>query len=89
MPGGEAKIGAIGVRIRRWISFHGFAVNINNDLSLFDTIVPCGIADSRVARLCDFVPGVDFSAFDRALEQRFPAMLHGLQKGREWLHQGA
>jgi len=43
--GQEAKIGAIGIRIRRWVTAHGFAVNIDPDLSHFNGIVPCGISD--------------------------------------------
>jgi len=41
---GNRKIASIGVAVRRWISYHGFAMNINNDLSTFDTIVPCGLS---------------------------------------------
>ncbi|MCI0499225.1 MAG: lipoyl(octanoyl) transferase LipB [Planctomycetales bacterium] len=42
---GEKKIASIGVQLKKWVTFHGMAININNDLSLFDCIVPCGLDD--------------------------------------------
>ncbi|GIV09649.1 MAG: octanoyltransferase [Fimbriimonadales bacterium] len=47
----NAKIAAIGVKVTKWVSMHGFALNVSNDLSLFSTIVPCGIADRPVTSI--------------------------------------
>lgn len=52
---GGAKIGALGIRISRGISYHGFALNISPDLSGYNLIVPCGLTDTPVARLADYV----------------------------------
>jgi lipoyl(octanoyl) transferase len=49
--GREAKIGAIGVRVRRWVTLHGLSINVDPDLSHFDGIVPCGIAEFPVTSL--------------------------------------
>ncbi len=51
IPGRERKIAALGVRCSRWITMHGFAFNINTDLTYFDGIIPCGIRNKRVSSL--------------------------------------
>ncbi len=76
MDGGrEAKIGAIGVRVRRWITFHGFSVNIAPDLSHFGGIVPCGLPEFDVTSLARLGVDTHMRAFDSALFRHFPAFL--------------
>jgi lipoyl(octanoyl) transferase len=71
--GFEDKIAAIGVRLRRWVSFHGIAINVEPDLSHFDAIVPCGVADPRygVTSLVDLGHPVTTADVDVALRQAF------------------
>lgn len=74
-PAGEAKIGAIGVRVRRWVTMHGMAINVSTDLSAFGAIVPCGIADKGVTRLVDLQPGARMDDLDEALRRNAAAFL--------------
>ena len=78
--GREAKIGAIGVRVRRWVTMHGFAVNLSPDLSHFSGIVPCGIDEFGVTSLADL--GIDLApgAWDEALRANAPAFLRALEQ---------
>jgi lipoyl(octanoyl) transferase len=71
--GYEDKIAAIGVRLRRWVSFHGIAINVEPDLSHFSAIVPCGVADARygVTSLVDLGLPVGLADVDVALKQAF------------------
>ena len=69
--GREEKIAAIGVRLKKWVSFHGISVNINPDLSHFDGIVPCGISEHGVASLTSLGKAIAMSEFDAALRQNF------------------
>ncbi len=48
---GRKKIGSVGVRLKRWVTFHGMAININNDLSIFETIVPCGLKNVQITNV--------------------------------------
>src|ERR1700742_2458445 len=71
--GYEDKIAAIGVRLRRWVSFHGIAINVEPDLSHFSAIVPCGVADPRygVTSLVDLGHPVGMADVDIALRGAF------------------
>ena len=71
--GHEDKIAAIGVRLRRWVSFHGIALNVEPDLSHFSAIVPCGVVDARygVTSLVDLGLPVTIEDVDVALRQAF------------------
>tara|TARA_B110001454_G_scaffold193052_1_gene193706 strand:+ start:1877 stop:2560 length:684 start_codon:yes stop_codon:yes gene_type:complete len=78
--GREAKIGAIGVRVRRWVTLHGFSVNINPDLTHFGGIVPCGIAEFPVTSLSALGIHASMSDFDAALRAHFPGFIAALRK---------
>lgn len=54
----DRKVAAIGIKVSRWITMHGFALNVCPDLSGFEQIVPCGIADKAVGSLEQFIPGI-------------------------------
>ena len=67
----EDKIAAIGVRVRRWVTFHGISINVEPDLSHFDGIVPCGIAQHGVTSLVDLGYPVTLTDVDVALRSAF------------------
>ena len=67
----EDKIAAIGVKLRRWVSFHGISINVEPDLSHFSGIVPCGIRDHGVTSLVDLGLPVTMEDVDLALQQEF------------------
>ena len=73
-PAREDKIAAIGVKLRRWISFHGISLNVEPDLDHFRGIVPCGIADHGVTSLVDLGHTVTMDDADQALRQSFEAI---------------
>ncbi|WP_299209424.1 lipoyl(octanoyl) transferase LipB [uncultured Tateyamaria sp.] len=70
----EDKIAAIGIRLRKWVSFHGLSINVEPDLSHFDGIVPCGIAEHGVTSLVDLGLPVTMEDVDVALRQSFDSV---------------
>ena len=73
--GGEAKIAAVGVRVRHWVTFHGIAINVDPDLQGFAGIVPCGIRDHGVTSLAALGIGATMADVDSALRRNFEAAL--------------
>jgi lipoyl(octanoyl) transferase len=70
----EDKVAAIGIRLRKWISFHGLSINVEPDLSHFSGIVPCGISDYGVTSLIDLGLPVTMADVDVALQETFASV---------------
>ena len=64
------KVAAIGVRVSKWIAYHGFAININNDLSKYNNIIPCGISDKGVTNLKE-IKDQDYKNLDKIIIDTF------------------
>lgn len=73
----EDKIAAIGIKLRRWVSFHGISINVEPDLSHFDGIIPCGIREHGVTSLVDLGLPVSMADLDAALMATFPRRFQG------------
>ncbi|MBD2111445.1 MULTISPECIES: lipoyl(octanoyl) transferase LipB [Cyanophyceae] len=68
---GNTKLAAIGIKVSRWVTMHGFALNVCPDLSGFEAIVPCGIADKSVGSLAQFCPGITVESVRPVVVTRF------------------
>ena len=75
----EAKIGALGVRVKRWVTLHGFSINVAPDLSHFSGIVPCGISEFGVTSLAELGKQMPLPMVDAALKRSFLPFLNGLR----------
>ena len=71
------KIAAIGIRLRKWVSFHGISINVEPDLEHFSGIVPCGITEHGVTSLVDLGLPVTMEDLDVALKAKFDEMFQG------------
>jgi lipoyl(octanoyl) transferase len=69
--GSEDKIAAIGVRVRKWVTFHGISINVSPELEHFTGIVPCGISQHGVTSFAKLGKGVDLAELDKVLIQEF------------------
>jgi lipoyl(octanoyl) transferase len=81
IPGRERKICAIGVRCSRWITMHGFAVNINTDLGYFNNIIPCGIENKQVTSIeKELGHTVDYEEAKRKIKRNFEKVFASVLK---------
>ena len=64
------KVAAIGIRVRKWIAYHGFSININNNLKQYEKIIPCGISDKGVTNLKTILDQ-DYSKLEKKIIENF------------------
>lgn len=79
-PAREEKIAAIGVKLRKWVSFHGISLNVAPDLDHFSGIVPCGISGHGVTSLADLGLGVTMAEADSALKAAFQTVFGAMEE---------
>ncbi len=80
VPPREDKIGAIGVKVRRWVSYHGISLNVEPDLSHFTGIVPCGVTEHGVTSLVDLGLPVGLDEADAALKASFARVFGAVEE---------
>ena len=69
--GVEKKIAALGIKIKKWVSYHGIAINLKPDLAGFDNIIPCGIKEFGVTTMKEILGEIDEKNFDKVVRQKF------------------
>lgn len=78
--GTEKKIAALGIKIKKWVSYHGIAINVSPDMSGFNNIVPCGIKDFGVTSMAEILGKVDQEKFDAAIQKNFELVSGSVSK---------
>lgn len=73
--GVEKKIAALGIKLRKWVSYHGIAINIDPDMSGFNNIVPCGISEFGVTSIAEILGKIDEKKLDEVVQKRFEEMM--------------
>ena len=73
--GQTKKVAAIGVRISKWIAYHGFSININNNLKKYDAIIPCGVKDKGITNLKQIIDQ-DYGKLEKKLVEIFSSNLN-------------
>jgi lipoyl(octanoyl) transferase len=73
---GNQKIAAIGMRVSRWVTMHGFALNVSTDLSLYDGIIPCGIVSKGITRIVDLAPDIQMDQVKRDVIIKFGTLFN-------------
>lgn len=79
----EAKIAALGIRVKRWVTLHGISINVDPDLSHFEGIVPCGISEFGVTSLTKIGKKIALPRVDEVLKRGFPNFLRALRERHE------
>jgi lipoyl(octanoyl) transferase len=73
---GDQKIAALGMRVSKWVTMHGFALNVSTNLSLYDGIIPCGIASKGITRIADLVPDVQWKDVKVSIIDKFKLLFN-------------
>jgi len=71
---GEKKIAALGIKLKKWVSYHGIAINVNPDLTGFNNIIPCGIKDFGVTSITEILGEVDDEKIVKLIEKKFHSL---------------